>query len=243
VSLLTEAIERAGGFLLEPAERGLPPRPSPRVAEVGLQGPVSIAVMGLATRSGARTVAAGLALALGRHSDGPFLLCLGGAPPPGGNLRASEVPPALTRPEEVASYGGTLLRLAGDSQSPQSCVWSVPAREAARAAAVVADADTVIAVAGASAEPALAGMVCSLLAERCRRVLLVSNAAGEPEPWSRWAAASLPESRLGAALVARGRLPGGRFGRSLVELGALGAGVASGGLAPHHGLFTGRRGR
>jgi hypothetical protein len=237
VSRLGSALERASGFLLEPvAER--PPPSAPIATELALPAPVSLAVMGLSPGCGARTLAAGLALALGRGDDAPFLVCLGASRPAAQAPRASEVPPALVRPEEVASYGGTLLRLAGGAPSS---IWCVPAREAPRAAEVVASVDAVLAVAGRASEPALSGMVCTLLAERCRRVLLVANAVVERDEWSRWAATCLPESRFGAAMVARGRLPGGRYGRSLLELAALAGGVAAGGLAPHHGLFTGRR--
>jgi len=239
VSLLGGALERAGGFLLEPAPT-TPEPPRPAVPEVGFPGPVSLAVMGLSPGCGARTLAAGLALALGRRGEEPFLVSLGPARPASGAVRACEVPAALTGADEVACYGGTLLRLAAET-SAASSVWSVPAREAPRAAAVVADVDAVVAVAGRAAEPALSGMVCSLLAERCRRVLLIANAARQPDDWNRWAAACMPESRLGAAMLARGRFPSGRFGRSLLEVAALAAGVAAGGLAPHHGLFT--RGR
>jgi hypothetical protein len=239
VSLLGGALERAGGFLLEPAPAA-PEPPGPAIADIAVAGPVSLAVMGLSPGCGARTVAAGLALALGRRGEAPFLVSLGPVRPAGGAVRACEVPAALTGADEVASYGGTLLRLAAET-SRASSVWSVPAREAPRAAAVVAEVDAVIAVAGRGAEPALSGMVCSLLAERCRRVLLIANAAQDPADWSRWAAACLPESRIGAAVLARGRFPGGRLGRSLLEVAALASGVAAGGLAPHHGLFTSRR--
>ena len=140
--------------------------------------------MGLSPGCGARTLAAGLALALGRRGEEPFLVSLGPARPASGAVRACEVPAALTGADEVACYGGTLLRLAAET-SAASSVWSVPAREAPRAAAVVADVDAVVAVAGRAAEPALSGMVCSLLAERCRRVLLDRQrgaAAGRLEP-------------------------------------------------------------
>jgi hypothetical protein len=196
--------------------------------------------MGLSPGCGARTIAAGLALALGRRGEAPFLVSLGPARPVAGGVRMCEVPAALTGADEVACYGGTLLRLAAERNSGSS-VWSVPAREAPRAASVVAEVDAVIALAGRMAEPALSGMVCALLAERCRRVLLVGNSVRRPEEWARWAAACLPESRLGAAMVGRGRFPGGRLGRTLLEVAALAAGVATGGLAPQHGLFTSRR--
>jgi len=239
MNLVGSALERAGAFLLEPAP--VPPQqPPPPVVPLALPGPVSLAVMGLSPGSGARTLAAGLTLALGRRGDAPFLVSLGAARPAAAGMRACEVPAALTGADEVASYGGTLLRLAAESTSASS-VWSVPAREAARAASVIAGVDLVVAVAGRTAEPALAGMVCSLLAERCQRVLLVANAVPQQDEWARWAAACLPESRLGAALLARGRFPGGRLGRSLLEVAALVAGVAGGGLAPHHGLFMRRQ--
>ncbi len=241
MSLLANVLERATGFLLEPAPTTAPPAPPrPAAADVAFPGPVSLAVMGLSPGCGARTLAAGLALALSRRGEAPFLVSLGPSRPAAGAVRVCEVPAALTGADEVACYGGTLLRLAADG-SATSSVWSVPAREAPRAAAVVAEVDAVIAVAGRTAEPALSGMVCSLLAERCRRVLLVGNSVQRPDEWARWAAVCLPGSRLGAAMLGRGRFPGGRLGGALLEVAALAAGVATGGLAPHHGLFTGRR--
>jgi hypothetical protein len=239
MSLVGTVLERAGGFLLEPAEQPPPPAPD-APAEASLPGPVSLAVVGMSPGSGARTLAAGVALTLGRHGEQPQLVSLGRSRPAAAVPHACEVPPALVRADEVAAYGGTLLRLAGGAAGASS-VWSVPAREASRAATVLSEVDAVMAIAGRASDPALSGMVCSLLAERCRQVLLVANVTRDRDQWSRWAAVCLPESRLGAGMLARGLLPGGRLGRALHELAALSAGVAGGTLAPHHGLYTGKR--
>jgi hypothetical protein len=231
--MLEKVLARAGGFLLEPAETR-PPARAPAAPRASSPAPASLAVVGLSPGSGARTTAAGLVLALRSHGQAPHLVCIGASRATVALDRACEVPAALIAADEVASYGGTLLRLAAAGSS----VWSVPAREAPRAATVMGEADAVLAVAGRTAEPALSGMVCSLLAERCGRVLLVGNRPPDPAEWSAWAAACLPDARFGAAAVTRGRLPGGRYGTALLELAALAVGVAADELAPHHGLFT-----
>jgi hypothetical protein len=223
-SLLAAALARAQGFLVEPATE--PSELSNRRPVMGSlpQGePLRVAVVGLSHESGATTVASGLAhaLALPGARD-VHLLALTceereTAARPAGVTRW-EVPFALRDPGEVAEYGATVERLTGGATA---LVWDVSAREAERAGEAIKSSDRVIGLASASAEPALAGLVCAMLAERYGEVLLVANRVRDQERWSGRCAASLPESRLGALLAARGRMPAGAFGASLRRLAAI----------------------
>jgi hypothetical protein len=77
-----------------------------------------------------------------------------------------------------------------------------------------------IAVADARREPALAALVVELLCERNERVLLVGNRARDAAAWHARGALCVPESRLGAWLVSRGRRPPGAMGTALDALAA-----------------------
>lgn len=67
-----------------------------------------------------------------------------------------------------------------------------------------------VAVADGRREPALAVLVCGVLAERLDHVVLVANRVREPDSWHDSGALCVPESRFGAWLVGRGRgAPGG----------------------------------
>jgi hypothetical protein len=66
-----------------------------------------------------------------------------------------------------------------------------------------------IAVADARREPALPALVSALLAQRHERVVLVGNRVRDADEWRAAGALCVPESRLGAWLLGRGRRPGG----------------------------------
>jgi hypothetical protein len=86
---------------------------------------------------------------------------------------------------------------------------------------VVDSATPVVLVTPGSGDPAIAELVASLMKERISRLLLVVNRVRDGEAWKDRADVCLPESRLGAALVGRGRRPPGAFGAALARLGAL----------------------
>jgi hypothetical protein len=77
-----------------------------------------------------------------------------------------------------------------------------------------------VAVADARREPALAALVLEVLAERNGRVVLVGNRAHDADAWRRDGALCVPESRLGAWLVHRGRRPPGAMGAAFDALAA-----------------------
>jgi hypothetical protein len=181
-----------------------------------------VAVIGLTRRSGATLVARGLAHALAVPGvREAHLLSLSGEGPDragrSGAVTVWEVPATLRAPAEVAEYGETVSRLAA---SPAALVWDFSAADSRLAAAAIGASDRAVAVASGSAEPALASLVCTMLAERLGELLLVANRVLDPDPWAGRCVAALPESRLGAFAAARGRMPGGELGAALRRLAA-----------------------
>jgi hypothetical protein len=222
-SLLAAALARAQGFLLEPAERPAPPVAAPFAP--GAAEPVQVAVTGLSCGCGASTIAAGLALALVIPGTRPSHLVSFG--PDGSGKRGNlgpvvrwELPPALREADELADYSTTLARLAG-ARAGAAVVWDVPSEEMGRAGGVVEACDALVCVAEGSAEPVLCSLVRDMLAQRFGRVILVANRVREPEPWAGLCELLMAESRLTAALVARGRAPGGAMGEALGRLAAV----------------------
>jgi hypothetical protein len=224
-SLIAAALARAQGFLLEPAAAAEPAPGAVAPAPLVSCGPVDVVVTGLSRGSGATTIAAGLAQALvvpgGRSAH---LVSLRAEPggarraPPG--VVAWELPPALRDAEEIADYGATLGRLAAGG-GEAALVWDVRADDVARSARVMQDCDGIVCVAAGSAEPPLCTLVCDMLAERYGRVVLVANRVGDEDAWSRHAAVAVPDSRLAAILIARGRTPGGAVGAAMSHIAAL----------------------
>jgi hypothetical protein len=220
-SLIAAALARAHGFLLEPAVTPEAPAPVP----LETWKPVHVVVTGLSRGSGATTVAAGLAHALcvpGLRSS--HLVTIGapssGAPPQPPGIVRWELPVALQDAREIAEYSTTLARVAaGGGQA--AVVWDVRADHVHRATEVMQTSDAIVCVAEGSAEPSLCTLVCDMLAERYGRVLLVANRVGDAESWSGCCAAAIPDARLAALLLARGRKPGGALGESLARLASL----------------------
>jgi hypothetical protein len=200
-SLLTSARERVQGFFLEPAEPTLAPgarggAPAGPRGEQPRPGPVEAIVLGLCAGCGASTVARGLVLMLASRQLRP------------GHLL-------------VVERGGAQPAPPGPGSGPAAVVWDVAPSEVERVTAAALTADAVLLVAPGSGEPALAELVARALRERFGSVSLVANRVGDRARWSGRAAACVPQSRLGAALAARGRRPPGAFGAALAELAAL----------------------
>jgi hypothetical protein len=223
-SLIEAALSRAQAFLLEPAapaERALAPDAGAAADGRDLQ----VIVTGTSRGNGATTVARALAQALvvpGSRSSHLISLrpdASGGRPPAG--VAAWEVPPALDDPAEIAEYGGTLTRLVRGSGGA-AVVWDVQAGDVPRAAGAVEAGDAVVCVADGTAEPALCALVGDMLAERhATRVLLVANRVRDEQAWGARCAVCVPEARLSAILIARGRAPGGAVGTAVAHLAAL----------------------
>jgi hypothetical protein len=212
---------------------------------------VEVVVAGLSPACGASTISAGLARAL-VVPDRPVCLIsfdpgASCAEDAGGSVARRVVPAVLEDPDEAAAYAATAVRLAGHEPGAvtPSLVWDVGARQVARGSVALGGAEVVVALAAGSGEPALAGLVRDVLADRHGSVLLACNRAVDEGPWARWADLCLPEARLGAARIARGRAAGGALGTALgrlagmVESRALDPGgspvPAAGGPASHPG--------
>lgn len=223
-SFLAAALERAQAFLLEPpfAADAVP-------APVAPARPVcrdhQVVVTATSRRSGATTIARALAQALAVPADrAGHLVSL--RPPsavsraPAG-VSAWEIPPALDDPSEIAEYGGTLARLARGAGAA-AVVWDAQAEDLPRAAGALAACDAVVCVADGSAEPSLCALVGDMLGERYGvRVLLAANRVRDPDEWSGRCAVAVPDSRLAAVRIARGRPPGGAVGAAIAELATL----------------------
>ena len=78
--------------------------------------------------------------------------------------------------------------------------------------------DVIVLVAPGDGEPALAAVAAGLLSTRLGPVVVVANRVRDRESWSDRAAVCLPDSRLAALLIARGRLPPGELGTALLTL-------------------------
>jgi hypothetical protein len=81
--------------------------------------------------------------------------------------------------------------------------------------------DALVLVAGTNTEPALADIAAQMLREEFPRLLLVANRVTDVPRWSNRTDVCVPPSRLGAALVSRGRPPVGAFGAALRQLAEL----------------------
>jgi hypothetical protein len=228
-ALIANALARVQAFLLEPAEESLGVRPATslpvRFAPASPITDLRVVVLGLTPRCGSSTVARGLAVALGRvRGRVPQLIAvqaeqsqasaLVGRPFAGG-LRW-EAPRSLSG-VELVEYGRTVGALAG---GPSALVWDVASGETERATSAAAGADAVVLVAPGTSEPALADLVARMLGERHGRVLLVAARVSDPAPWGE-RATCLPDSRLGAALVTRGRRATGELGLAFDGLAAI----------------------
>jgi hypothetical protein len=219
-SLLAAALSRAQAFLLEPAAAPKRP-PVADLAASAAHRDVQVIVTGTSRGSGATTVAQALILPGSRASHLVLLdPAAAGARSPAG-VATWEVPPALDDPSEVAEYGGTLARLA-QGGGCASVVWDVRADRVPRAARAIQACDVVVCVADGTAEPALCKLVGEMLAERYgRRVLLVANRVRDDEAWAGRCAVCVPDARLAAISVGRGRAPGGAVGAALSRLAGL----------------------
>ena len=115
----------------------------------------------------------------------------------------------------------TLARGLALSRSPAALVRDIAAGEAESARAAAHRADAVVLVAGPGSEPSLAELVAQMICHDLGRIVLVANRVTDPSRWNGRADLLVPESRLGAALVSRGRRPVGAFAAALAKLGEI----------------------
>jgi hypothetical protein len=76
-----------------------------------------------------------------------------------------------------------------------------------------------VAVADGRREPAVAALVRDVLSQR-HDLVLVANRARDADAWREQGAVTVPDSRLGALLLARGHRPPGAMGAAFDTLAA-----------------------
>jgi hypothetical protein len=216
---LTAVAACAERWLLEPAE----PRPRAVEPEPGVR-PV-VAVIGLAPRCGATTLARALAIELARRDRGGTALVSAGtrmagtplataaarrlarALPPGSGAAAGRlclIDPAEPALRELAlSRPVPLVLDVGHGEPPE-----VP----------LALADGAVLVATPSVEPALADVVAASLSRDGETPRVVLNRAVEPGAWVGRDVLAVRETRLAARLALAGRDPTPGLARPIAEL-------------------------
>lgn len=224
--LAASALAAAAEWLIEPAEENEPERtPAPLEAR-----PV-VAVIGLAPRCGATTVARALGAQLAARDPGGACAVTSVAP---AGAVALGLPSAARLARTLSPLVGSRARACGrlclvERPDPTSLAGAarylaplvVDVDEVADASTAAALADHLVLVASPSTEPALA----AVLAQSLRRVgpdpLTVLNRAGRDcERWAGRGAIALPEARMGAQLALAGREPLGGLGSAIAELSA-----------------------
>jgi hypothetical protein len=247
---LQALVGRASAFVLRPPDaprspdafeeaRGSPHVPSagssrdgPRLSVVPALPPAPeplrplVAVLGLAPRSGASTLARSLAARLAGLDPGGAALLFSADIPRAGLACASAGRLARLVAEagcEGARAAGRLCVVpAGEPLAPWAAKRVAPVvadvRHGTPSEAAVALADHVVLVAAADVEPALAGAVASSLRAGAHSIsLVVSRVLAEPPPELAYAL-TVPESRLAAQLSLACREPRGALAPVAAEL-------------------------
>ena len=234
---LSALLQRAGDWLVEPLdtrdesdvlvipdaadsapESEVPPRRYPLVA-----------VVGLARRCGATTLARALAAELARREAGAAVVASPQAPAVvglGGSAAASRLADTLALSSRIRVTGRLCLAvcedpgdLASATRAAAPAVVEVePGVAAVEAAPIV---DRVVLVAPPSLEPRLAAAVAETVSAVADDPLVVVNRGGDHGQWLLAADLIVPESRMGARLALAGRDPRGWLGRSAHDLADL----------------------
>jgi hypothetical protein len=222
---LVEPLDAAheGDVLIVPAEpvEPAPPRRQPLAA-----------VVGLARRCGATTIARALAIELADRELGaavvaspqtPAVVGLGTSP---AAARLAEILPSLS---SVRAAGRLCLTVYEDPAELGAATRTVapavievePGVPAVEAAPVV---DRVVLVAPPSLDPRLAAAVAETVSAVADDPLIVVNRCDDHGPWLLAADLLVPESRLGARFALAGRDPRGWLGSSVRQLADMCAG-------------------
>jgi hypothetical protein len=213
--LVAAMAARAEAWLLEPA----PPRAAP--AERQLPPRPVVAVVGLAPRCGATTMARALAVELAaRDPDGAAVVSASAGPATA--AVATGAARRLARALDSRAVGRLALAAADDpvlprlaSERPAPLV--LDAGHGTPPETALALADRAVLVASPDVEPALVEVASASLARGRAEPLVVLNRAVEIEDWRGEPHAIVGETRLGAKLALAGREP----------LGALAAAAAA----------------
>ena len=224
--LLASALSAAADWLVEPAEpsgKGGDAYPAPLEAR-----PV-VAVVGLAARCGATTVARALGAQLAAGDPGGA--CAVTSTTPAGRAPLG-LPAAARLARELAAVAdgqaracGRLCLVEGIDRGALAAavryvaplVIDVDTRADAPAAAAIAD--HVVMVGSPSTEPALAAVLGQSLSQVGPHPVAVLNRAGvNDEHWAGRAEFELPESLMAARVALAGREPRGALGRAVGKL-------------------------
>lgn len=219
--LVASALAAAAGWLLEPAEPTGPDRP-----QASVDARPVIAVVGLAARCGATTVARAVAAQLAARDPGgasvvTWLGPAGAVPlglPAAGRLARTLSPLAVGSARACGRLclveGADPAALAGAARYLAPLVLDVEDRSVASATAALAD--HVLLVGSPGTEPALAALLAESLGRVGPEPVAVLNRAGRDcERWAGRCAAEIPDSRIGARLALAGREPRGGLGEAI----------------------------
>jgi hypothetical protein len=216
---LAIAVARAERWLLEP------PPPRPHAAEPAPDVRPVVAVIGLAPRCGATTIARALAVELAQRDRSGAALASAKARGPAPAL-ATAAARRLARglPREVATAAGRLCLLDPDDPAIRELAYSRPAplvldvEHGRPPQGPVALADSSVLVAGPEVEPSLADVVAASLTRGGVVPPVVLNRAVEPGRWTDRGVLTIGESRLGARLALAGRDPTPGLAGPIAEL-------------------------
>lgn len=229
---MTGALTRAKDWLVEPVESDGPATgepvaalPEPLFREVA--HPV-VAVIALAPRCGASTLARWLGAELaGRDPEGAAIV-LSPRPSGAGSLRggsAARLGRALSaRDIGPVRAAGRLCLLDASEHSALTVAATclaplvIDGPYGASAASLTSVADHVVLVAAPSVEPSLAAVMAASLARSGPEPFVVVNRVDEPGPWEDRPGLLLPSSRLGARRAAAGLPAGGALGVAVAQI-------------------------
>lgn len=218
------------GLLVEPVEPAAPADERLDSAWTELAHP-AVAVVGLAPRCGATTLARALAAELAlRDREGAAIVSaetVAGGGIPLGTPAAGRLGRAVQRslPSQTRAVGRLCLTAAGPDQArlvdaardlaPLVLDVSDPALTAVAASLV----DAVVVVGVPAGEPSLAAVLSESLGRVGPEPVVVLNRDREGEPrWEGRCALRLPDSRMGAQLALAGREARGELGRAVSGL-------------------------
>jgi len=224
---------RAADWLVEPVEEepilSLPTeRAQPLVALPPRTYPL-VAVVGLARRCGATTVARALGAELAARDGGAAVVAGPGRPAVvglGSSAAAVRLADCLGSLGRVRPAGN--LCLAGYSDvaalapvTRRAAPAVVEVEPGGPAVEVAAAVDQTVLVVSPELSPALAAAVAETIAAVASPPLLAVNRAADHGPWLMRADVLVPDSRFGARLALAGREPRGWLGRSIGQLADL----------------------
>ena len=224
-AMVASALSAAADWLVEPADLATTSEPH----GTSLTERPVVAVVGLAPRSGATTVARALGVELAARD--PAGACAVTAGWGGGSVPLG-LPASGRLARKLGAVAGARTKTCG-----RLCLVDCPDRaalagallylaplvldvaEPGEASSAAALADEVVLVGTPPLEPALA----AVMSESLTRVgpepqILLNRALDDDGPWSGRASLELPESRLGAQLALAGREPRGELGRAVSAL-------------------------